>query len=122
MAYVNKVILVGVLGKDPELQFAAAGKAYLQGCSLATNEWWTDKSGQRQEHTEWHNLEVWGKTAEHMSQYLHKGSQLYVEGSLKTHKYQDKQGIDRFMTKIVVHRVQFLDRKSSASSEDDVFD
>lgn len=105
---VNKVILVGHLGKDPEVRFTNTGNA-VANFSLATSEVWNDRDGKRQERTEWHNIVVWGKQAEHCGQYLSKGRQVYVEGSLRTSSYDDKTtGQKRYKTEIVAQRVQFL--------------
>jgi len=105
---VNKVILVGRLGKDPEVRFTNTGNA-VANFSLATSEVWNDRDGKRQERTEWHNIVVWGKQAEHCGQYLAKGREVYVEGSLRTSSYDDKTtGQKRYKTEIVAQRVQFL--------------
>jgi single-strand DNA-binding protein len=106
---VNKVILVGNLGKDPEVRYTSGGQA-VASLRVATSRSWLDKqSGQRKEETEWHEVEVWGKQAEHCGEYLSKGRQVYVEGRLKTDKWQDKQsGQDRYRVKIVGDTVRFL--------------
>ena len=106
---VNKVILVGNLGKDPEVRYTSGGQA-VANLRIATSRSWTDKqSGQRKEETEWHDVEVWGKQAEQCGEYLAKGRQVYVEGRLKTDKWQDKQsGQDRYRVKIVADTVRFL--------------
>jgi single-strand DNA-binding protein len=106
---VNKVILVGNLGKDPEVRYTSGGQA-VANLRIATSRSWTDKqSGQKKEETEWHDVEVWGKQAEQCGEYLAKGRQVYVEGRLKTDKWQDKQsGQDRFRVKIVADTVRFL--------------
>jgi len=106
---VNKVILVGNLGKDPEVRYTAGGQA-VANLRIATSRSWTDKqSGQKKEETEWHDVEVWGKQAEQCGEYLAKGRQVYVEGRLKTDKWQDKQsGQDRFRVKVVAETVRFL--------------
>jgi len=106
---VNKVILVGNLGKDPEVRFTSGGQA-VATLRIATSRSWTDKqSGQRKEETEWHDVEVWGKQAEQCGEYLAKGRQVYVEGRLKTDKWQDKQsGQDRYKVKVVAETVRFL--------------
>jgi single-strand DNA-binding protein len=106
---VNKVILVGNLGKDPEVRYTAGGQA-VASLRIATSRSWTDKaSGQRKEETEWHDVEVWGKQAEQCGEYLAKGRQVYVEGRLKTDKWQDKQsGQDRYRVKVVADTVRFL--------------
>ncbi len=106
---VNKVILVGNLGKDPEVRYTSGGQA-VASLRIATSRSWTDKaSGQRKEETEWHDVEVWGKQAEQCGEYLSKGRQVYVEGRLKTDKWQDKQsGQDRYRVKVVADTVRFL--------------
>lgn len=109
MASVNKVILVGNLGRDPEVRYIPSGSA-VANFSLATNEAWTDKSGQKQERTEWHRLVVWGKQAEIAAEYLHKGRQIYVEGSLQTREWNDKEGNKHQTTEIRVQRFIMLGR------------
>jgi single-strand DNA-binding protein len=104
---VNKVILVGNLGKDPEVRFTGGGKAVCK-FPLATSEVWNDAEGHKQERTEWHNVVVWGKQGENCGQYLAKGRQVYVEGSIRSHSYEDKEGIKRYMTEIVALQVRFL--------------
>lgn len=101
MKGVNKVILVGTLGQDPEVRHTAQGGA-VASLSVATSEQWKDKQGQKQESTEWHRVVIFGKLAEIAGQYLSKGSQVYFEGKLKTRKWQDKQGQDKYTTEIVV--------------------
>jgi single-strand DNA-binding protein len=109
MASVNKVILVGRLGKDPELKYTPAGVA-VANFSMATSEVFVGKDGQKNETTEWHNIVVWNKTAENCSKYLTKGKQAYIEGKLQTRSWDDKQtGQKRYATDIVAHTVQFLD-------------
>ena len=98
---VNKVILVGNLGKDPEVRYMQDGKA-AANLSLATSESWKDKQGQIQEKTEWHLVSIFGKLAEIAGEYLKKGSQIYVEGKLQTRKWQDQQGQDKYTTEIVL--------------------
>lgn len=105
---VNKVILVGYLGADPDMRYTPSGQGVCE-LRVATSESWNDKNGQRQERTEWHRIVVWGKRAEICSKYLAKGRQVYVEGRLKTDKWQDKQsGQDRFRVKVVADTVRFL--------------
>ncbi len=106
---VNKVILVGNLGKDPEVRYTSGGQA-VANLRIATSRSWNDKqSGQRREETEWHDVEVWGKQAEQCGEYLSKGRMVYVEGRLKTDKWQDKQtGQDRYKVKVVADAVRFL--------------
>jgi single-strand DNA-binding protein len=114
---VNKVILVGNLGRDPEVRYTSGGQA-VATLRIATSRSWTDKqSGQRKEETEWHDVEVWGKQAEQCGEYLAKGRQVYVEGRLKTDKWQDKQsGQDRYKVKIVAEGVRFLGGGGGRSS------
>jgi len=107
MASVNKAIILGNLGRDPELRHTASGKA-VATLRIATNEQWADQSGERQERTEWHSVVVWGRQAENCSQYLKKGRTVYVEGRLQTRKWQDKEGGDRYSTEVVADRVQFI--------------
>ena len=113
---VNKVILIGNLGKDPEMKSFPNGDAYCN-LTLATSESWTDKtSGEKKERTEWHNLVFTRKLAEIVGQYLKKGSKIYVEGSLRTRKWQDKEGHDRYTTEIQVNDMQMLDGKGGGGS------
>ncbi|MGE0823270.1 MAG: single-stranded DNA-binding protein [Candidatus Binatia bacterium] len=107
MASVNKVILVGNLGKDPEVRFTPSGRAVAK-FPLATTDSWTDQESTRQERTEWHNIVVWGKQAESCGQYLSKGRQVFVEGSIRSRSYDDKEGNKRYITEIVAQRIQFL--------------
>jgi single-strand DNA-binding protein len=104
---VNKAILIGNLGKDPEVRFTSTGRAVAR-FPIATSEVWTDAEGNRQERTEWHNIIVWGKQGETCGQYLAKGRQVFVEGSIRTRNYDDKSGIKRYVTEIVAQRVRFL--------------
>jgi single-strand DNA-binding protein len=104
---VNKVILVGNLGRDPEIRYTPGGKAVAR-FPVATGEVWTDAEGNRQERTEWHNVVVWGKQAETCSQYLSKGRQVFVEGSIRSRAYDDRDGNKRYITEIIGQRVQFL--------------
>jgi single-strand DNA-binding protein len=112
---VNRVILVGNLGKDPEVRYTSGGQA-VANLRIATSRSWTDKqSGQRKEETEWHDVEVWGKQAEQCGEYLAKGRQVYVEGRLKTDKWQDKQsGQERSKVKVVAESVRFLGGRGGA--------
>jgi single-strand DNA-binding protein len=98
---INKVILVGNLGKDPEVRYTPNGKA-VANLTLATSESWKDQSGQIQEKTEWHRVSMFGKLAEIAGEYLRKGSQVYIEGKLQTRKWQDQQGQDRYTTEVVL--------------------
>lgn len=113
---VNKVILMGRLGKDPELKYTPSGAAVCN-FSIATTESWNDKSsGQKQERTEWHRIVVWGKLAELCNQYLAQGRQVYVEGSLQTRSWDDKDGNKRYTTEINAKTVQFIGNKNDSSS------
>jgi single-strand DNA-binding protein len=100
-------MLIGNLGKDPEVRFTPSGKAVAH-FPVATGEVWTDAAGQRQERTEWHQVVVWNKQAEACGQYLAKGRQVYIEGAIRTRQYDDKDGQRRYVTEIVAQRVQFL--------------
>ncbi len=104
---VNKVILVGHLGADPDMRYTPSGQGVCE-LRLATSESWNDKNGQRQERTEWHRIVVWGKRAEVCSKYLSKGRQVYVEGRIQTRTYDDKDGNKKYMTEIIANDVQFL--------------
>ncbi len=104
---VNKVILIGNLGKDPELRTTSGGQS-VASVTLATNEKFKDRDGNLQERTEWHNIVLWGRDAENVHKYCKKGKQLYVEGRLQTRKWQDKEGKDRYTTEIVAEMVKFL--------------
>jgi single-strand DNA-binding protein len=107
MLGVNKVILIGRLGKDPELRYTPGGQA-TASFSLATSERWTDKNGQRQERTEWHNIVAWTKLAELANQYLKKGSPAYIEGRITTRSWDDRDGNKKYKTEIVANTIQFL--------------
>lgn len=107
MASVNKVMVLGNLGQDPELRNTSSGKA-VTTLRVATTDTWNDANGQRQERTEWHTIVVWGRQAENCKQYLAKGRSVFVEGRLQTRKWQDKEGHDRYSTEIVADRVQFV--------------
>jgi single-strand DNA-binding protein len=120
MSGVNKVILVGNLGANPEMRYTQAGQA-VANLRLATTERWTDKNGQKQEITEWHRIVVWGKQAEIVGQYLTKGRQIYVEGRIRTRQWQDQQGQKRYSTEIVAQTVQMLGPRTGADrGPDDV--
>jgi len=107
MASVNKVILVGNLGRDPEVRYMPDGGA-VTNISVATTDVWKDKGGEKQERTEWHRIVFFSKLAEIAGEYLKKGSQVYIEGRLQTRKWQDKEGQDRYTTEIVADRMQML--------------
>src|SRR4026208_1991103 len=113
---VNKVILVGNLGKDPETRYMPSGSA-VTNLTLATSEAWKDKqSGEQQERTEWHKGAMFGRLAEIAAEYLRKGSQVYIEGKLRTRKWQDKEGKDRWTTEIVADEMQMLGGKGGGAS------
>ena len=112
---VNKVILIGRLGKDPETRYMPNGEA-VTNATLATSENWKDKSGVKQEKTEWHNLVFYRRLAEIAGEYLKKGSMVYVEGKLQTRKWQDKEGRDRYTTEIIVNEMTMLGAKSTGGS------
>jgi single-strand DNA-binding protein len=107
MASVNKVILVGNLGRDPETRYMPDGGA-ITNISIATTSTWKDKSGEKQEATEWHRISFFGKLAEIAGEYLKKGSQVYVEGKLRTRKWQDKDGQDKYTTEVIADAMQML--------------
>lgn len=112
----NRVMIIGRLGVDPELRYTQAGQPI---CSLrvATDESYTDKDGNRVERTEWHSVLVFGKTADHCNQFLRKGSLVYVEGKLSTRKWQDQNGHDRYTTEIRAERVQFLEKRENSAQK-----
>lgn len=113
---VNKVILIGNLGRDPEVRYMPSGSA-VANVTLATSEQWKDKqSGDQQERTEWHNVVFFGRLAEIAGEYLKKGMQIYVEGSLRTRKWQDKNGQDRYTTEIVANDMQMLGTRSGSNA------
>lgn len=114
MASVNKVILIGNLGRDPEVRYMPSGDA-VANISIATTETWKDKNGEKQEKTEWHRVAMFGKTAEIAGEYLKKGSQVYIEGRLETRKWTDKEGHERYTTEIRADRMQMLGSRSGGS-------
>src|SRR3990170_7410506 len=113
MAGVNKVILVGNLGKDPELRYAPSGMA-IANFNIATTETWKDKSGAKQEKTEWHKIVAFNKLAEICGEYLNKGKQVYIEGKIQTRQWEDKDGNKRYTTEIVANTLQMLGRAEKA--------
>jgi len=118
MAGINKVILIGNLGRDPEVRYTPDGTA-VTNFSIATSLEWNDKnSGEKKEKTEWHRIVTFRKLAEICGQYLSKGRQVYVEGRLQTRSWDDKEGVKRYMTEVVADTVQFLGPKGSAGSRD----
>ena len=112
----NKVMIIGRLGREPELKYTQSGSPVCT-FSVATDESYTDNSGQKVEKAEWHRIVVFQKAAENCSQYLAKGSLVFIEGRLETRKWQDQQGQDRFATEIKAQRVQFLDRKADGDGQ-----
>jgi len=113
----NKIILVGRLGKDPEVRFTTTGTALCK-FSLATSEKWTDHDGQRQERTTWHNIVVWGKLAEICGQYLQKGRQAGVVGAIQHREYDDRDGTKRWITEVTAREVEFLGGKNGEGAPD----
>jgi single-strand DNA-binding protein len=118
---VNKVILIGNLGKDPEVRYSPSGQA-IANVTIATSESWKDKtSGEKQEKTEWHRVVFFGRLAEIAGEYLKKGSQVFVEGRLQSRKWQDKDGQDRYTTEIVANEMQMLGSRAGAGAPDENF-
>ena len=113
---INKVILIGNLGKDPELRYTSNGRA-VSNFSMATNETWRNKDGDRQEMTEWHRIVAWGRLAEICNQYLRKGSKVYIEGHLQTRSREGQDGQRLYTTEIVVHDMQMLDSRQNGGDE-----
>jgi single-strand DNA-binding protein len=112
---VNRVILIGNLGQDPETRYSQGGSA-ITSVSLATSESWKDKqTGEKQERTEWHRVKFFGKLAEIAAEYMKKGSQVYVEGSIRSSKYTDKEGVERWSTDIIANEMQMLGGRDNAS-------
>ena len=116
MAGVNKAIIVGNLGRDPEIRYTKGGSPVCQ-LSVATTRAYTNKNNDRVEETEWHRIVVWGKSAEHCNSFLSKGRQVYVEGRIQTRSYEDKDGIKRYSTEIVSDTVQFLGSRGGQASD-----
>jgi len=119
MASVNKVILIGNLGADPETRYLPSGDA-VTNIRIATTEKWRDKGGEQQEHTEWHRIAFFGKLAEIAGEYLKKGSPVYVEGRIRTRKWQDKEGQDKYSTEIVADRMQLLGSRGGGGAGETV--
>jgi single-strand DNA-binding protein len=115
---INKVILIGNLGKDPELRYTSSGVA-VASFTLATNESWKDPEGNVQERTQWHNIVAWRKLAEICGEYLKKGSKVYLEGKLQYRNYDDKNGVKRYVTEIVMDELLMLDNKGGAQPSAD---
>lgn len=107
MASVNKVILIGRLGRDPEVRYTPSGKA-VANFSIATSEQWTNKEGTKTEQTEWHRIVAWGRTGEVCGEYLKKGSLVYIEGRLQTRSWEDREGVKKFTTEVVAQVMQML--------------
>ncbi len=118
MAAVNKAIIIGYLGKDPEIRYTPDGLA-IANFSVATTESYKDRDGNKKENTEWHRIVYYGKIAEVAEKYLKKGSKCYVEGKIRTRKWTDKDGIDRYTTEIVGERLQMLDSKPASSDDNE---
>ena len=112
---VNKAILIGRLGKDPELRYTSGGKA-VASFSLATSERWSAVDGTKQESTTWHNIVVWGKQAEIMKEYLSKGREVYIEGRIANRSYDDKDGVKKYISEVVVQSFQFIGSKGDSAS------
>lgn len=120
MSGVNKVILVGRLGKDPEVRYTPSGAA-VANFSLATSEEWKDKNtGEKQERTEWHRIVAWRRLGEICGEYLHKGSQIYIEGRLQTRDWEDRDGNKRYTTEVIAQNMQMLDSAGKAGKTESV--
>ncbi len=115
MAAINKVILIGNLGADPEIRYTPSGTA-VANFSVATSEKWVNKQGEKQERTEWHRIVAWGKLGEFCGQYLAKGKQVYVEGRLRTRSWEDRDGNKRWTTEVIAQRLQLLGPPEAAPS------
>lgn len=116
MASVNKVILVGNLGRDPEVRYTAEGMA-MCNLSVATTHQWKDKTGERREETEWHRVNMFGRLAEIAGEYLKKGRSVYIEGRIRTRKYTDNSGVEKYSTEIVADQMQMLGGRDSGGSD-----
>jgi single-strand DNA-binding protein len=112
MSGINKAIILGRLGQDPELKYTSSGKAVCL-LSVATSDEWTDKQGQKQERVEWHRVIIWDKLAEISNQYLSKGRQVYIEGKIQTRSWEDSGGDKKYTTEVIANTVQFLGDQSS---------
>ncbi|WP_300088207.1 single-stranded DNA-binding protein [uncultured Nitrosomonas sp.] len=115
MASLNKVMLIGNLGRDPEIRYMPSGDA-MANLNIATTDTWKDKGGEKQERTEWHRVVMFGKQAEIAGEYLKKGSQIYIEGRLQTRKWTDKANVERYTTEIVADRMQMLGGRSGGGN------
>lgn len=118
MASVNKAILIGNLGKDPELRYTPGGAAVCNFPIATTEKWRDQQSNELKERTDWHNIVLWGRQAENAKEYLQKGSPVYIEGRIQTRSYDDKDGNKRWITEIVGQRMQFLGRRSDSQRDD----
>ena len=116
MSSLNKVLIIGRMGRDPETRYTQAGQT-VASFSVATDESYKDKQGTKVEAVEWHNVTAFGKTADFVSNYLSKGRLVYVEGKIKTEKYTDKQGVEKYATKILADRVQGLDNRPDGQQQ-----
>jgi single-strand DNA-binding protein len=114
MRGLNKVMLIGRLGRDPELRYTAGGQPYVR-FSIATDDSWTDRNGERQVRTEWHNIVGWRKLAEICNQYLSKGRLVYIEGRLQTRQWEDQSGNKRYSTEVVMNDMQMLESRTAAA-------
>jgi single-strand DNA-binding protein len=112
MKSINKVTLIGHVGKQPEIRYTQGG-APVGNFSLATNEYWTTNTGERGERTEWHRIVAWGKLAEFCQEYVQKGSYLYIEGRIQTRSYDDRDGVKRYITEIRANEIGLLDKKTA---------
>ena len=119
MASVNKVILIGNLGRDPEIRYMPSGDA-MASLSVATTDSWRDKNGEKQEKTEWHRVAMFGKLAEIAGEYLKKGSQVFIEGRIQTRKWTDKEGQERYSTEIVANEMKMLGGRATAGGMADM--
>lgn len=117
MSGVNKVMILGNLGADPEVKQITGGNTVCK-MTVATSEDYTDKNGQRQSNTEWHNVVVWGKLAELCGQYLSKGSQIFLEGRLQTRSWEDQQGQKKYTTEVIANKVTFIKTKGQGAQEE----
>jgi len=116
MPALNRVQLIGYLGRDPESKYTPTGKR-VTAFPIGITQRWKDESGELREHTEWVNIEAWGRLAEICHEYLTKGSLVYIEGRLRTNRYEDQEGGNRYFTKVVAQIIQFLDSRAEASLE-----
>lgn len=116
MAGINKAILVGNLGRDPELRYTSSGTA-VANFSIATTERWTSKDGEKQERTSWHKIVAWGRLGEVCGEYLKKGKQVYIEGQIEYREYEDRDGVTRYVTEIKAREMQMLGRKGDEDAE-----